>query len=700
MNSKRLYLLVIVAFVFAEVVARTHLAYFIINDDDPAIYSSAAIYNQLFSWSSSAYTGVPAIAGSLTTLFWDSVGFVLTALTNGAVASSLILWIMISISAVSVYFIVIELSGESKIGRIGGLAGALFFTAPMVQLNYFMPEVLLPFALLFILKVSRSIERTRRYYKLDMLIAIIGTGMMIGFGGSGYLIQAIMFLAAFGFIVLINIKNKLVFLQAFTIICVFALLINASWLLNPLFFSHSQYTSFFAAKNILTPTPPPFAMIADLLGFSSFQYYFMPLYMQILLIVAFIVSLYAVFYQIKGRSPKSKFVIAIFFGYLLLMAFNATNSTAFGAIRNEIARVFPYIGSVSIVWSSISSFAATTFAVLFALGVIKIMERSPISGKKPFYLSAVAFALFMPILLFSGSLMNMHPSFGKSSTEYIYQGYNYHIYLSYGIPGYVLNASSYINSQPGDFAVATIPSAGNWQTTTWYTGVNIYTDLIYNHPVFSGGTVNNDELIEGGGKASYDKFAGMPLSMSTINPENVSKDFGAYGIKYILLQTDAINKPKCWCEYYPFNLTSIEAILNNSPNVTIYRKFGNATLYEINNFTPLVKANSNISYKVLSPVRIKVNVANATHSYNLLFRQTYSPDWLLFYGNGTEVNAIHINNGIFNEWEMNRTGTYSFYIYYELQEVTDLGWIVSVASLCLSIALFARKEHGLGRKNF
>ena len=700
MNSKHLYLLAIVAFVLVEVVARTHLSYFIINDDDPAIYSSAAIYNQLFSWSASTYTGVPAIAGSLTTIFWYSVGFALTALTNGAVASSLILWIMISIGAASVYFIVIELSGESRKSRIGGVAGALFFTSPMVQLNYFMPEVLLPFALLFMIKVAHSIEKNRRYFKSDMLIAIIGTGMAIGIGGSGYLIQALMFLASFGFIILINIKNKLAFLQAFVTICALALLINASWLLNPLFFSHSQYTSFFAAKNILTPTPSPFAMIADLLGFSSFQYYFLPLYMQILLTVAFIVCAYALFSQIKGGAPKSKFVIAIFFGYLLLMAFNATNGTVFGVIRNEIAHIFPYIGAISIVWSSISSFAATVFAVLFALGVIRIIERLHGIRKKPFYVATVAFALFMPILLFSGSLMSMHPSFGKSSTEYVYQGYTYHIYLSYGIPRYVLNVSSYINSQPGSFAVATIPSAGNWQTTNWYTGVNIYTDLIYNHPVFSGGTVNTDELIEGGGKASYDKFAGMPLSMSTINPDNVSKDFGAYGIKYILLQTDAINKPNCWCEYYPFNLTSIEAILNDSPNVTIYRKFGNATLYEIDNFTPLVKANSTISYKVLSPVRIKVNVTNATHSYTLLFRQTYSPGWSLFYGNGTEVNATHINNGIFNKWVISRTGTYSFYIYYKLQDITDLGWVVSVASLCLSVALFARKKHGLGRKNF
>ena len=688
MHQKYLYPLMIGAILLIEIGLVTHFNYFTKNDNAPAIFSLNQLYNQFFSWSYLTYTGVPTISGSLTSILWNGIGFAVATLANDTVASSFFYWTMVLVGSMSVYFIVIGLSGKDNWRTyIGATVAAILFSTPMVQLNYLAPAVFLPLSFLFILRVSKSIER-HRHYRTDLFMAIIGTSMALGWLG-GFIPNFIIFYASFCILLSLNSKYKMRQFKILILIMAAALLLNMSWLLNPLFFTHSQYTTFFASHNILAPSTPPYALLSDVFAFSSFNYYFLPLYMQLLLVVIFLISMGYLFFSVKRKSATSAFVVSLFSGLILLVGLNAAYGTPFFTIKSVISILFPYIGADSIVWVSVLPFAITIFSILFGMGSVTLLGLVNRSRKLAWLCSLCLMAL--PLILFAGGILNMPGSPNYSYKEYYYENQTYAIYLSYGVPPYVLNVSSYLNSLPGNFAIATIPAAVNWQTTSWYTGVNVYTSLIYNHPVFSGGTSNQNELISGVGQSTYNESAGIPLSTGTINPNDVSKTFGSFGIKYIILQGDAVNNPHCWCGYYPFSLSRIGSILNESPGVTLYRRFGNQLLYKVDNATPLVTSNVNISYDMVNPTEVVVNIFNATHPYAINFLQTYSPGWALEYKNGTAINSIHRVHGIFNNWQVNSTGTYSLMIYYEPQTMTYAGWAISIATLC-ALFIYALKK--------
>jgi hypothetical protein len=326
--------------------------------------------------------------------------------------------------------------------------------------------------------------------------------------------------------------------------------------------------------------------------------------------------------------------------------------------------------------------------------------------------------------------------------------YGLNEYLGYGslyfhkIPMYVIGISNYLNGKIGNFAVATLPSAPGWQTTSWYYGVNIYSSLVYSHQVFTGGETSVNELIFPPSTNEYYKYVGSVINNFKMSNESLSNLLGIFGIKYLIFESDVLNNTKCNCGYYPFNLNVIAYNLNNSKDISLVY-LNNSSIYNNKNYAPLVyssdienipnatftimfKTIGNYSFNIKNtsiftasingfyndsntinatqianfsqpkisfvedtPTRVTVHISNATTPYYLVFRETYDPHWAAFYSNGTEVNLRDhiVVNGFANAWYMNKTGNYTVTLYYTLQTDAWIAWGISFAALFATIGV-------------
>ena len=323
------------------------------------------------------------------------------------------------------------------------------------------------------------------------------------------------------------------------------------------------------------------------------------------------------------------------------------------------------------------------------------------------------------------------------------------------IPEHVFNISNYINSQKGIFSIATLPMAASYQSTNWYIGTNIYSALI-DKPTYTGSYTYYNEIFFPPSTSLYRNSVGSKVDLKNTSNISISNGFGVFGIHYIIVQSNALNKSTCKnCYISPFSFNAIYSNLNIS-NISFVKRFSNSSIYKNNNYVSLVygsdllnlrnatsaeimdiienysfniKNNSvfttsidnfyndsntinatpianfskpNISFVEDTPTKVTVHVFNATTPYYLVFRETYDPHWAAFYSNGTEVNPRdHIAvNGFANAWYMNKTGNYTITLYYTLQTDVWIAWGVSFAALFVTIGIgvYGWKESRRGAK--
>jgi hypothetical protein len=735
MHGKLPYLapIAVAIFVLISILIYTHFGYLFGHDTGVTVFNSYDEYAGLYVWSIYDYTGVPNTTTPIFDYLFGSIGYLTKVLTgNNAIGFIVFLYTQFLVGALGMFYLVYTFTKNFGIfkAQIIGIISSLMFVIPISAYGETSAGVMLPF---FILTTYMLLKHIDKYKKIDLIflaLSIFTAGVILSMGGTYFGVQSLLFiLTVFVFLTILAKSDvRLNYIKSFFYVVAGSVTLNLSWMLGPEI-SSKLYYAFLTKVSSLTFIK--FYTIKSIGIIFSFDFFPTDKVLYFILfpsLLIFIIAILSLILKNKNYRLEYNYLISIFIGYLVITFFGNTIAKPFGNIFKYFYKYLPYLSVFRGSFISIHYIAIFTFSLLFGYGAVLLLKRLD---------SSKIFTMILILLLVSTVIIFLYES-----------TYGLNAYLGYGslyfhnIPKYVINISNYLNNNIGNFAVATLPSAPGWQTTSWYYGVNIYSSLVYTHEVFTGGETSVNELIFPPSTNEYYKYLGSTLNNFKITNESLSNLFGIFGIKYLILESDVLNNTKCNCGYYPFNLTVIAYNLNHSKDINLVY-FDNSSVYENINYVPLVyssnidnignstitnefrvlgnysfdiKNNSvftnsivsfyndsntinatqianfskpNISFVENTPTKVTVHVSNATTPYYLVFRETYDPHWTAFYSNGTEVNPRdHIAvNGFANAWYMNKTGNYTITLYYTLQTDAWIAWGVSFAALFVTIGI-------------
>ncbi|MEM3415855.1 MAG: hypothetical protein QW719_00755 [Candidatus Micrarchaeaceae archaeon] len=406
----------------------------------------------------------------------------------------------------------------------------------------------------------------------------------------------------------------------------------------------------------------------------------------------------------------------------------------FGAILQVLVRYIPELVAFRYYWFAVHFVFLFAFSLLFGYSTAIILQKI----KRMRYLVGIAvlFLLLLSLYLYMFDYLPIsYGIFGIGAHDYVSN--------SVKLPSHVFNISNYINSESGNFNVALLPLPGFWELSNYYDGIDVYTSLI-DKPVFTGGTSAVNEFFSVQSQPMY-SIGGYYIDNTNLsgNDIRISNVMGVLGIKYIVVQGSTLHGSLGPYSEPAFNLSVLYNNLNSSYGLSLIKKYGNSSIFENHNYTPLAYASNienignaslgsilytlenrtinihdtsvysagidglyndsntinatpiqnflrpGISFVQNTPTSVTVHVTNATTPYYLVFRETYDPHWAAFYSNGTQVNPRnHIAvNGFANAWYMNKTGNYTITLYYTLQTDAWIAWGVSFAAFFVTVGI-------------
>jgi hypothetical protein len=718
-----MFLAVIVNFAFY-----TNFGYALGGDQGLNVQNAAGVISGLYTWQIGNYSGLASILnsifGEIVSLF--SLGFYKINLVLGY---DLIQSTFTFIGLSGMFLLTYELTSK-YVNKIRYLAA--FFASVVFAINFFshlsdlsIPiGIFLPWIFLFIIRLFfKDVEINT--HKRDLFGLVISITLFISVGGSGYFIFNCILLVLLAILTLLFAERKSLYRNIKYILIIVALtaMINASWIVTTYSFIHHIGHTFFGSGSQGTLSATALDLMQTMLSFgpwitsSNLQY--VPTLVGILAIALFSV------FSIRKDNTNNKIVYSLLFLYVFMVALATTISMPFGQIFSGILKYFPYLLTLRYPYFATHYVFLFLVSALFGVGLATIMDYL-ISKKHNAFLN-IGFVVFVIVLVSSYLyFFDYLPIAAQNSAV--------------NIPQHVFDISNYINAQNGTFSVATIPVDPNWQIDNWYVGVNVYSSLI-NSPVYTGGYTYYNEIFLPNTKGMYDDFASVVQDTNMTN-KSVSNVFGALGVRYIIVQGDALNKSPCeYCYVMSFNKTDMYGNLNASRDLSFIRKYGNSSIYENRNYVPMVYAadvqnlgnissseilsalengnfdiqnnaiystdafglfnttgkmnvssiqdfsQPNVTFDYNTPTHAFVYVRNATTPYYLVFRETYDPYWHAYYPNGTAVpSRDHIAvNGFANAWYIDKPGNYTISLYYTLQTEAWIAWIISFAGLGITL---------------
>jgi len=702
---------------------RFGLSYDFGGDTSLVLFTFKNLFNNFFMWDPLNYSGLIVSNAGIYSTFIFFTQILIDKIFGLSAAYTLFLFAFGFIGGVGLFALIYFLSNKFKnrISFIFALGSSTIFSFFSINNGEI---VLLPYIILFFYFIIQSIEGDKKNLLLYTAILIIFISAQVSFGGNAYLLSVVIFLLLFFIISLFLIDRRYLFLylKILGIISTLSMLISINFIASNYLFTKNVGNQFFNRAMFLDSSVEHLDILHAIYFFTLYTGSNLALKMiEILLLGIFIYS----FVSFNGFNKISERIKITFLGiFILLVLFALTINKPFGFIFNLLLSRIDYLFALRYAYSALAYLFFFIFIVIFTLTLIE--KSYKVNSLRNSNLLALIFIFIIYVLFF---------------TYVIFMNYGYY---TTAIPSSVFNLSNYINTniQGRAVAVASLPISYNWQYTTWYTGVNIYSSLI-NAPVYTGGYTEQNEIFFPYSKFLYQGIGGS-VDTSKYNFSYLSKQLGIFGINYIIIQGDALNPALCKdCYEAPFSFNTIYLNLNNSNDISFVKKFGNSSVYENSNYVPLVYASDidnignastaeifdvigsktfniqntsvystsidgfyndsstinasrisdfsqpNITFVQNTPTRVTVHVHNATTPYYLVFRETYDPHWAAFYSNGTEINpSYHIAvNGFANAWYMNKTGSYTVTLYYTLQTDAWIAWAVSFIALGVTVAV-------------
>lgn len=709
--------------------------------DTPSIY---AVYNSLFIWSNTAYGGNIVGIPPLPSLLFETMGGLLFFVFSFDIGGILVATIFLSIASLGMFFLLKYITNQidsSKLSIISSILGAILIVLISENYSTYLSLSFIPFTTLFVLKLGEYINSgQKREARTVLFSTIFCMSFMIDLSSIDYLFAELVFLAVLILSLFLLSSKKKNFIKYFSIVILLSFLINLNLLISTPILENTAYSSFFSKATYTSlVVANAHSIIYSIIGYVI---PFMAPIANFAMLIGMLILVVILFGMILTIGKKhSKFLLPFLTIYVIFIAFVNLTSKPFGAIFNYFLNRFNFLLAIRTPFLAFSPFFLFVGVTLFSISIFEIgnfiINSKRVNKSEKFHFFTY-FAYFVFIIAVAFSFIYVFDYLPLHNYPYNTPALSHD-----SLPAHVTKIVDYIIAQKSNFNVGIVPIAVAWQVSNWYIAANIYSQLIYNKGIFTGGFSN--QIAEADFPQTNNLYTSGVGYSNFIDAKNISKLFGIFGIKYIILQGDAIDYMPCNnCTILPlqrFNLTKIRIKLNNS-SLKEVSSYSNSSIYENTNYVPLVYASDiqklnnsseaifsiiesktfnvqntsvystnmgdfyndsttinatsianfskpDISFVEDNPTKVTIHVFNATTPYYLVFRETYDPHWAAFYSNGTEVNSRdHIAvNGFANAWYMNKAGNYTVTLYYTLQTYADITWVVSFATLFATIGI-------------
>ena len=150
-------------------------------------------------------------------------------------------------------------------------------------------------------------------------------------------------------------------------------MINASWIVNPAFFTKTQYTNFFNSP-IGTFDVSSTLILENLVLFTPFPIYELSVAGIISVCLIFIISMLAFLKVIRSYNLTGRFMLGMAISYLLLSGLGSLYGKPFNPILSTMIHIFPYINFIATPSTSISYAITLFFDILFGIGIATILS--------------------------------------------------------------------------------------------------------------------------------------------------------------------------------------------------------------------------------------------------------------------------------------------------------------------------------------
>ncbi len=706
--------------------------YFFGGDTSLSIFTVKNLFDSFFIWNNMNYSGLVSVTSTSFGLIFYSFLTLISSIFGLKVAYTASEFLGF-IGGIGLFlFLYFFIKDHNTSFFLWSIASGFIYS---IACSYNFVFMALPYILLSLYLFNSAIKnKEKQHYLIYFAFVVLSISLQISIGGQAYFLPNLLFLLIFlsVLIVFISSENRRIYLKYATVAIILVILINMDLIVPTYLFVKNVGNQFFNKANFLDSAVKE-NNILDVFYFASlYSGHNLVISLAILfLLIVFLFGFIFLVYNLRSKEHM-QFILAMFISYLVMIFFSLTINKPFGLFFNFLSNKISYLYSLRYAYSATSYIFFFIFVVIFSLAMIKLggeIKNTP-KEKRNFKVIIKILITLIFIVYSSFFIYNMvlTTNIGIGKTFFI-------------IPNSTFKLANFINEN-NSFAkfnsVATFPVAYNWQFTKWYYGVNVYSSLIES-PVYTGGYTYYNEIFFPISKSLYSEI-GYNVDTSKVNG-SLSNYLGVFGIRYIIVQGNAINCKNCYEP--PFNFTDIYSNINKSHNIIFVKKFGNSSLYKNNNYVKFVYTSDiinlenasaitifdiiknasfnihdisvysteipkfyndsntinatpipnfskpSISFVEDTPTKVTVHVSNATTPYYLVFRETYDPHWAAFYSNGTEVNPRdHIAvNGFANAWYMNKTGNYTITLYYTLQTDAWIAWGVSFAALFVTIGI-------------
>ncbi len=662
----------------------------------------------------------------------------------GLIASSTFaLWLQFAITAVAVFLIITELVEESY--KKEAVYASAFLAAVIASMHFYSHlgtySATLPALSVAFLCLVIYTKRARN--KVDYVpgVALLGLGLayLLAIGYTGTSVQNAMF---FAIIILVflryTLKEKFAkrYYAGILVAVLIAVVINLSGIYSTMLLLSRASSQYFNAASVSEFSTASLQPVRAILAFGPQSYeFFSPLELLVLISV-FSIALYGLVHFGRERrsndSQVSVTAVALTVSLAIFILIIIGVNGPYGQIFNSLFYVIPYLEVLRIPYAALHYIVLFIVSVGFGLGSIIITEKALTRGAKR------AYALIATVILVLTAASYIYAFSYASATMNINQYGIGLINNTVSMPGYVVDAANFVNAQNGSFTTVTLPVSKDEQMTTWYTGMNVY-EVLLDHPVYSG---YENVFFSPPSLSMYFENVGVPAGDS--NMSELSHALGIFGIKYVIVQGDALDyaidisnasyRKLCLYCYVPFNFSTIYRNLNAS-GFRLLKRFNSTTVYENPvydqmvfaanarrvenanesklfdlienksfNITNTVIVSGNVStpapisnfsrpsinYTIRDPTDVQVGVRGASAPFYLVFVETYDAGWSASFSNGSTAGKHVEVNGFANAWLVNKTGNYTITIRYDGQGVVWFAMFIGSLVLLLCMILLIK----------
>ena len=605
-----------------------HFGYAFGGDQDLTVPTLSSLYNSFFSWAFYNYTGLVTPTSSiLGLLFGFSIAiYGLFGLQWGYIIFTSIYYL---IGALGIFLLVYELTknldrSAAYIASISATIIAIFeFDSHLKTLTSVM--IFLPYVVLFTYFIIKNFE-SKNNNSINLLGLIVSISFLLASGGGSYIIQNLIFLLFFAlFIFLIVPKGYYFrFLKYTGLTALLSILINISWIFSTYIFTKNVGNQYFNTGSVNALSILSSKSITALMGFGSISSNLSGIVLLSIFLIAVIGFLKALKNKVKLRLEFG-ISLALLFIYLIFVIFGTGINKPFGVLFASGVKIIPYLLVFRYTYFATHYILLFAMATLFGVGIAYVIKFAKNNKNK--FLSFCIYALIFLILiayLYSFDYLQI-----SAQSKAI-------------IPGHVFNISDYINLQKGTFSIATLPMASNWQSTTWYSGTNVYSSLI-DKPTYTGSYTYYNEIFFPVSTSLYGSNVGSKVDLENTSNISISNGFGIFGIHYIIVQGDALTESPCeFCYISPFSFNTIYSNLNNSKSIYFVKKFSNSSIYENSNYVPLAYGSDLLVPKNITSTDI-INIIE-NNSFNIQNTSIYEGSISGLYNDSNTINATPIAN--------------------------------------------------------